>query len=293
MKFIPEGLTQKIGREILTMKKNSPKMLFVVGVVGAVGSTILACRATLKLSDTLDEFKEDVDAVKTELVHHDSGRGRYPVAEYKRDLAYAYMRGSLSIAKLYAPAVIIGGVSLAALTTSHVTLTRRNAGLTAAYSALQTSYNAYRDRVREELGEDKERDIYHGAEIEKVKIDGKTKEIRRFDPNKLSMYSKIFDETNRNWVRNSEQNRVYVQTQQNYANHLLHARGHVFLNEIYDNLGFPHTSAGALVGWVMNQGGDNYIDFGLLNPNSSQFVNGWEQSIVLDFNVDGPIYNLI
>lgn len=290
-KFIPKGVTQKIGRQILTIKKDSPRTLFVLGIVGTVGSTILACRATLKLSDTLDEFKEDVEGVKTLAeVIPDNGYSRM---DHNKDMAYAYLRGTYSIAKLYAPAILLGSASIGALTGSHVTLSRRNTGLTAAYAAVQSSFEAYRERVKEELGEEKELEIHHAARLEKIAADGKTISLHRADPNKWSPYARFFDEYNRNWVKNPELNRLFVQCHQNYANHLLHARGHVFLNEVYEMLGMEHTSAGCVVGWLVGPGGDNYIDFGLFEAASSQFVNGWERSIILDFNVDGVIYDKI
>lgn len=288
---IPQGVTRFVGRQILQLRKDSPKILFALGIVGTVGSTILACRATLKLEETLDEFKDDIAGVKT--LGDSIDEENYSKVDYNKDMAYAYMRGTLQIVKLYGPSVILGAASLGALTGSHVTLTRRNSSLTAAYTAVQASYNAYRDRVREELGEDKELEIYHATKSVKANVDGKVQQLRLADPNKYSPYAKIFDEFNPNWQRNSEYNRMFIQTQQNWFNHLLHARGHVFLNEVYDGLGFKHTSAGQIVGWVLNGEGDSFIDFGLFTAGNANFINGYEQSRVLDFNVDGPIWNLI
>jgi Family of unknown function (DUF6353) len=288
---LPQGLTQRVGRQILTMQKNSPRVMFVAGIVGVVGSAVLACRATTKLPDVLDEFKKDVDSVTTreDLIpdHH------YTRANRNVELIAVYVKGTFKIVRLYAPSLILGGVSIGALTGSHVTLTKRNTSLTAAYSALQMSYEAYRERVREELGEEKERDIHHGLVVEKAKIDGKIQEIRKLDPNKFSIYSKVFDEYNPNWQKNPELNRIFIQCQQNYANDLLHARGHVFLNEVYYQLGFDHTQAGAVVGWVLNQGGDNFIDFNMFEVTNAAFINGWERSIILDFNVDGVVFDKI
>lgn len=285
MKFIPESVTQKISRQILTIQKHSPRMLFVAGIVGVVGSTVLACRATLKLEDTLEEFKKDVDSTsKTKRYGGD--------ISLRRDMARTYVKGTANIVKLYAPTVLIGAASIAALTGSHVALTRRNAALTAAYSAVAASYEAYRERVREQLGEEKELDIYHAIHTEKLKIDGKTEAFRMADPNKWSPYARMFDEYNKNWVKNSELNRLFVTCQQRYANDMLHARGHVFLNEVYDMLGFEHSKAGQLVGWVVGNG-DNFVDFGVFEAGNSDFVNGFERSIILDFNVDGVVFDKI
>ena len=50
------------------------------------------------------------------------------------------------------------------------------------------------------------------------------------------------------------------------------------------------------VGWVYkpegNPNGDNFIDFGVLETNR-ETENGYEKALLMNFNVDGPILNLI
>lgn len=290
MKFIPQGLSRSIGRQILTVKKDSPRLLFGLGLAGTVVSTVLACRATLKLEDVLDDFQAEVSGQQNRKQRIPDGG--YTRSEYNRDMALVYAKGTGNIARLYGPSILVGTAAISCLTGSHVVLEKRNAGLTAAYSALQLSYNEYRKRVIEQIGQEKELDVYHSAKTEKLHEDGVKTVVKRADPNTWSQYSRFFDETNINWYRNSELNRMFVQCQQTWANDLLKSRGHIFLNEVYDMLGFPRTKAGAVVGWVLGNG-DDFVDFGLYSAASSQFINGWEQSIVLDFNVDGVVYDLI
>jgi Family of unknown function (DUF6353) len=290
MKLIPTTITQTVGRQLLQTQKHSPRILFAVGLAGVVTSTVLACRSTLKLGETLDNFKQDIDDTKvlahsqvlTPEMHRPDGK----------DLAYVYVKGTYSLVKLYAPAILIGTASIAALTTSHTTLMRRNASLTAAYSALQVSFDAYRERVKAELGTERELMLRHNAHVETVEIEGKKQEVMVADPNGWSPYARFFDEGSTEWVKNAEMNRIFLQCQQNYFNHILHARGHVFLNEVYDHLGLMRSKEGSVVGWVMGNG-DNFIDFGLFDAASSRFINGYERSILLDFNVDGVIYDKI
>lgn len=290
MKIVPNVISQKLGRQVLIAQKNSPKILFVVGIAGVVTSTVLACRATLKLDNKLTDFRKDVDVLKDK--EKRIGANGYTQNDHNKAIVVTYSKNSFEIVKLYAPSVVIGGISIAALTTSHVTLTRRNTALTAAYSAVQASYEAYRERVKKEIGETKELDIYHAVEKHETEIDGKLKTIKAADPNKWSPYARFFDETSPNWTKFPEQNRLFVQCQQNYLNDTLHARGHVFLNEAYEALGLPHSKAGAVVGWVVGNG-DNYIDFGIFDAYNAQFVNGFERTILLDFNVDGVIWDKI
>jgi len=290
MKFIPENLTRSLGRQVLTMQKHSPRALFIGGIVGVGVSTVLACRATLKLEKTLEGFKFDVDEVSK--VKAEIGSKGYTQSQHNKNVAYVYAKGCYEIVKLYTPTIIIGGISVAALTSSHLELSRRNANLMAAYSALQTSFDAYRERVKEELGEEKEAYIRNGITKVTETVDGKKQVILVSDPNKRSPYARLFDEYNPNWTKDSESNKCFIMAVQTYLNNLLQARGHVFLNEAYEALGMEHSKAGAVCGWVIGNG-DNFIDFGIFDVRSRDFVHGQEVSILLDFNVDGVIYDKI
>lgn len=288
MKIVPLKVSRAVGQKTLLLKTNSPRLMFVAGLTGVGVGTFLACRATLRLHDTVDKIESDLETVRRD----GNGFKREP-AEYRRDAAKVYGRGTVDVVRLYAPAIIVGGTGIAALTGAHVTLTRRNAGLTAAYSAMAAAYEEYRERVRGELGEEREAEIYSAIGLS---VDGKKTEglsIDKFDPNKASPYARFFDEHSPEWQKNAELNKLFVQCQQNYANHKLHAQGHLFLNEVYDMLGIPRSAAGQVVGWCINddptRAADNYIDFNIFGPRNVDFVNGLERSVLLDFNVDGPI----
>lgn len=289
MKLIPDGVTRTIAHNILVAKKNSPHIFFVGGVVGVVSSAVLACRATLKLEAALDEIKNDIQEVKA-LRDDPAPDSQYPDGQYTRDLGYVYGKSVQKIGRLYGPSVLIGAVSISALTGSHIQMTRRNAALTATLAAVSKAYNEYRLRIQEELGEERELEVYRGIKDEK---NDKKEVVQVTDPNGWSPYARFFDEANVNWQKDAELNRIFIQCQQNYANHRLRARGHVFLNEVYDSLGMERSRAGAVVGWVVDGDGDGYIDFGLFEARSSRFVNNLERSIILDFNVDGIVYDKI
>jgi hypothetical protein len=174
----------------------------------------------------------------------------------------------------------------------------------AAYKAVEQSFSDYRKRVVAEFGEEKDRLLKNGIKQSKVKVTeldekGKTKTVEETiesaDPNDISQYARFFDESSINWTKTAEYNMMFLTTQQNFANDLLHSRGHIFLNEVYDMLGIPRSQAGAVVGWVKGHG-DDFVDFGIYDRESGKardFVNGYERSILLDFNVAGVIYDLI
>lgn len=293
-----EGVQRGISRKLLVGQKNAPNILFAGGVAGMVGSTILACRSTLKLEEVLEETKQNVLLAKDTLQLHPD---KYTEQDRQKDTAIVYMRAGASIVKLYAPSIILGALSIAALSKSHNILEDRNAALTAAYVAIDKGFREYRQRVVNKYGEDEDRRLRYDTELV-VTGEGKNKPktSERVGPEAATVYAKFFDEYSEYWSKEAEYNSLFLRCQQNYANDLLNARGHLFLNEVYRMLGLPHTEAGAVVGWLREDktvDGDGYIDFGVFVGGAEDrvrdFVNGREKSILLDFNVDGIIYNLI
>lgn len=288
-------VTRSVTRALLKTKKNSPHIFFVGGVVGALGSAFLACRATLKLEDTLDEIREDVETVRelSKVSETNERNETYTDHDHYKDLGYVLAKSSGKIIRLYGPAAILGAASIGALTGSHIQMTRRNAALAATVSLVSKAYEDYRLRVQEALGKEKELDIYRANKLEVQEIDGKKQKVVVTDPNGKSPYARCFDECSQHWEKSHEMNMMFLRHQQNYINHRLKARGHVFLNEVYDDLGFDRTPAGSQVGWLLNGEGDGYIDFGIYDEENDLFVNGLERSCWLDFNVDGIIYEMI
>ena len=110
---------------------------------------------SLKVSEVLDELNEDVRQVK-ELHGQEELAFQYQDKDHTHDLLYVYAKGSLQIGKLYAPAAVVGITSITLLTGSHIQMNRRNAALMAAYTAVQEAYDKYRERVRLQLGEERE-----------------------------------------------------------------------------------------------------------------------------------------
>lgn len=300
---IKNVLTSKVGRQLLTVQKHSPKLLFAAGVVGVVGTVVLAARATLKLDEVLEEHDKIKCNIETAaIIPHTAVK--YTEQDQQRDLVVLYSRTVLKIVKLYGPAALLGVASIAALTGSHVILSNRVTGLTAAYTALDKAFRKYHERVVEAVGEEKAREIRDGV-IEREYVE-ETKEgpVVKTEKKRIggkSPYAVCFDEYNRNWESGWQFNQLFLRSQQNYMNDMLRIRGHVLLNDVYDAIGFPRTPAGAVVGWVIGgpegHTGDGFVDFGIFDPNDMQggirFVNGDDRSVWLDFNVDGVIYELI
>ena len=292
---IVKTFTKITGRTGLKLQKHSPEILMAAGITGIVVGTVMACRATRKLDNVIDEQHDE--KIYVEDLHSE---GEIDHKEYQKNLAKVYVTTGLKIAKLYGPAVTLQIASIGCVLGAHGILKKRNIALMAAYKAVEQSFNDYRQRVIEEFGEEKDYDLKHGIQHEKVKVeeDGKkvTKTLNTADPNTISQYARFFDAASKEWQGIPEYDLMFLKSQQNYMNDLLHARGHVFLNEVYDALGLERSRAGAVVGWILTKDGDNYVDFGIFDgdrPRTRAFVNGTEENILLDFNVDGVIYDLI
>lgn len=307
---IKQSVSKVAGRTGLKLKKYSPEILMGVGVVGLIGSTVLACKATLKVESVIDNAKDKLDSVDYVIENPDIYAGPesedpYTKEDGQKDKAIIYFQTAAEFGKLYGPSIILGVASLGCILGSHKIMKKRNVAVVAAYKALEEGYNNYRRRVIDEFGEEKDKDYRYGIvkeeqTITKTDKDGKKKKVKEvvetLDPNHISQYARFFDDGCTNWSKNPEYNMLFLKSQQNYANDLLKARGHVFLNEVYDMLGIPRSQAGAVVGWVLNENGDNFVDFGMYdldNEKARDFINGYESAILLDFNVDGVIYDLI
>ena len=288
------------------LKKHSPEILVVAGVIGTVTSAVMACKATTKVSTIIDKTKEDVDAIH-ECANNPEFAEEYTKEDSQKDLAIVYAQTGLKLAKLYAPSVLLGAVSITGILTGHNILRKRNLALAAAYTAVDTGFKQYRGRVVERFGEQLDKELRYNIkakEIEETVVDKKgkektvTKTIEVADPiAAMSPYTFCFDETCNGWERDAEANKFFLLRQQNYANDRLKAKGYMCLNEVLDMLGIHHTRAGQVVGWIYDENnpvGDNYIDFGIFDIHSEanrNFVNGLEKSIWLSFNVDGNIVN--
>ena len=288
------------------VKKHSPEILMVAGIAGTIVGTVLACKATTKVSEIIEEKNKNVEDVHTCL---EDNTKEYTEEDSKKDLTIIYAQTGVKLFKLYAPAIGVMALSFASIIAGHKVLKKRNIAIAAAYAAIDKGFKQYRKNVIEEFGEGVDQQMRFGLkakEIKKKDKDGKTvKETEYYiDPegnplDNISEYARFFDASSENFAKDPEYNMMFLRRQQDYANEMLKSRGHLFLNEVYDLLDIPRSKAGQVVGWVYdkngNTKGDNYVDFGLYrnDQGTRRFVNGLEYNILLDFNVDGVIYDLI
>lgn len=296
------------GKAEFTIKKNSPEILLGAGIVGFVGTVVLACRATCRADEVLEFHRrkiKDIEDAKEIADADPEGEMSYDIEIYRQDKAIRYLKTTGNLAKLYAPTVAVGALSLACILTSRNIMQKRYLGVVAAYNGLSAAFEEYRKRVRDEYGEGLDKHFRYGTTYEELPVydenGKKTKEKEQVEKTETGMVMqtddscRFFDSSNPNWDKNPAFSMMWLRGQQNILNDILHTRGHVFLNEVYDALGFPHTPQGAVLGWIDGEG-DNCIDFGLYDQNKEnvrRFVNGVDNVIMLEFNHDGVIWDRI
>lgn len=285
--------------------KNSPEILLVAGIVGMVSAGVLACRATLKVVDLKEENEELERKIDKSIGRTDSKTGEviYTEEDAESDRHIIRVKTPFRIAAIYAPSVLLAGASIACLVGGHRIVKGRLGAMTAAYMAESDAFKEYRGRVKTRFGDVVDKELRYGCKVEESETekDGEktTEQYGMLKENghvKYSPHAVIFDRGQKGWDPDPQRTKFHLLQVQEYCNHKLKAQKSLFLNEVYDLLDVPRTTLGSQVGWVYdeeNPVGDNYVDFGIFNlhsPKAKDFVNGWEQAIVLDFNVDGPIY---
>lgn len=289
------------------IKKHSPEILIVSGVVGVVASTVMACKATTKVNEILEKAKEDIDAVHDYMEREDFEEN-YTEEEGKKALAAVYVKTGVDLVKLYAPSVILGTLSLTAIVTSNNILRKRNIALAAAYTSVEKSFKDYRKRVVERFGEELDNELRYNIkkqEIEEkvVNEDGSESTVKKtvsaIDPTTIDDTSVIFYEGCPGFTKDPEHNLIYLKAQQEYANKKLQLQGYLFLNDVLEMLGFEKKRCGQVIGWIYDEKnpiGDNFVDFGIYdhnNPATARFLDGVEPRILLTFNHDGYILDKI
>lgn len=283
------GLVQTIG---MTVQRHGPTIMTVAGVCGVIGGGVLACKATLKVEKIMEDTRYNSEIVKE--------TGYTDKKEYDRELTKVYINCGRELAKAYGPSILMGAFGVGAILYGHKVICARNVMLTGAYKALTMDFDAYRDRVAEEFGYDTEVCLRHNLAMEKrtdpeTGIEEEYLYVMSDDPAAWNARSKFFCESSIYWSTDPEENMQFLLKVEKRMQKLFDKKGYLFLNTVYKELDIPETYAGSVCGWVKGYG-DNHIDFGLFDQSREgirRFVNGYEPTVLLDFNDDGYIADKI
>lgn len=308
----------KFGSNLIQkVKFSSPELLIGAGVVGLVGAAVVAVRRGVRWHTAAKtEIAHDLETIKKA-----EGSPQYTREDKVQDYARVIGKGVWSFTQIYGPSVAVGAASVASILAGTGILRGRLAAVTSAAATAQAALDRYRQRVREKLGDDADSEFAHEVIGRKTKLkheDG-TKETQvtyHLVPSSgewmsASPYSRLWDDSALEWSPNRELQYLTLRSLENHFNRELDVRGVVFLNDVYKALGLPMSKDAALVGWIKDYEkpkmaklaaelgrvpGDGVISFGVFeneSPSARAYLAGDDNRVVLDFNVDGVIYDLI
>ena len=291
----------------LGIKKHSPEILVAAGIGTGIVAAIVACKQTIKANDIVAEARKSLQNIEDVKELAANNEVEYTEENEQKDREIIGKQVTVGLVKSYALPVGLGILSVTCILAGHHILKKRNVALAAAYSALSTDFMNYRKRVVDKYGKDVDFMLKNGLEKQIVAnqvINPETGEVKEtkeevltYDGDKLSQYARIFDEVgSTQWTPSADHNRAFLLMEQNYFNERIRTRGYIFLNEVYERLGFRPTKAGSVVGWVYQNADYEGIDFGIFTAHTqkaAEFLEGTEPSIILDFNVQGDILSLV
>ena len=285
-----ETIRRTVGRTKLTMIRKSPEITLGLGIATSVAAVGYTVWATIKAVETYKDTIEKLEQAERVLDNE----------EEKEDaIEKIKMHRTLEWVKLYAPAIALETASILFTIKSHKIMKGRNAALVMSVAAATKELNDYRQRVRDAIGEEQEKDIFNDTSTfttVKMKEDGTSEETVEKKNNHGSQYAAFFDASSTVWENDEVYNLAFLKTKLMYLNNELRIKGHMFLNEVYRALGLQETVAGQYVGWVMGSvDGDGVIKF--IDVATGENIDDIEDlddpTVLLDFNVDGDIINIL
>lgn len=257
------------------------------GVTGVVVSTVMFCKAATKAekigAETLAKRKIVEDVKNNESIEN------YSEKDYQKDIIIVWKDHVVGLITVYGPAVTLSLLSLGLILGSHGLMKKRHLALLAAYKGLEQTIAEHQQK---EAGGGKVVESAEGTASEEDALTGD--EV----PTTRMKYTAIFDNTCLNWSEVPEYNLTFLKAQQSFANEMLHARDHVILHEVLDQLGIERTPNSLICGWVDNADRSAFIDFGIFDPDGDGYTPlddllEYRQPIELSFNVQGVMYDLV
>ena len=274
-----------LGTVNFTLKKYSPEILLGVGIVGVVGSTVLACKATLQAEAILDEHAEKKERIDDCVLLRDTSEVDYPVEAEKQDRRVLMFSTAGKFIRLYGPPVTLMAVSISCILGAHRIMKKRNVALMAAYKVLE---NGQKRTIVDADGTEHEQDgTEHEQDGINLHLSGFARSFAPERPDQMGSW-----EGSTQWSKVHEYNLDFLNAKADHFNNMLLTKGFVTINDVYSELGFAPTEAGMICGWrYKSDRGDGYISF---KPRG--YDGGWNHGIngdeiLLDFNIDGVIFD--
>lgn len=290
-------LTRAYGATKMVLKAKGPTIMVVSGVASMGAAAVIGAKQTLKAEEVLAKHTPELEKVDQARKLNVAG---YQDDEATRDRFRVYGAAAFDLGRLYAvPGLLfIGGAGL--VFGGHHMMVKRNAQMAIAFTALKKAFDTYRERAVESMGPDFDQAMMNGWRIEEER-DPHTGElisdrpVRDWEASREDPYNRVFaQDTTSEWEDNLGVNRMFILQQVKSAQRLLNNRGYLYLNELYEALGFPTTDIGQVCGWRVRRLNDGSrdiptVDVGIDTPMPEGWVYNDRNEIFLDINCQGFI----
>lgn len=302
---IKSTLIKSVSKGGLLLKKHGPEILTYSGIILGVAATITACRSTTHIDEVKKNHQTEMGRIETLEKMVDSGElddSEFTVNEAASSKRVVYMRTTVAYAKLYAPTIILTGLSIACILSAHNILQTRYTAAASAFAAVSAKFSDYRERVVAQYGEEVDQKFYKNIDTVEVTNDkGKVIESKKEkNVQTLSSTDLWFGPDSQIWDHeNPDMNVVMLKSALDRAQNKLDYTGHLFLNDVRRLLGLRDTKEGSVLGWINTPDHDSVVDFGVFGCNDDPWDEvkdcPWDgtEMILLQFNCDGIIYDQI
>lgn len=237
----------QIGSKIGThFAKHGHTYLAVAGAAGTVGTIALTVKATRQMDELSAKYKETEETILT----HQEGHEPAEVDADLKQNKVAYVVGSI---KIVAPVVALGLASLGCFALSWGISSRRFKVLASAYSLLKLEYDKYREVVREDVGEEKEREYYTTTQ-ERVVQELET--VQKVD--KFNLHGFWLEESEEFARDDASYNSALTANAKRKCDDIIGRDGYILINQVREAHKAPRIKDGNEWGWTIGDGFDLY-----------------------------------
>lgn len=318
------GIKTLAAKTIFKVKANSPKILLGTGVIAGVFCIAFTIKGTVKAVPIVADAKEELKTAKAikdvneagGKVTEDDGTEVAPMSTKKIKLKTAG-----KIARVYAVAGICGAVSLVSFFKCYGIMNNRLVDATVYGTAMAAKAKNMYERVAEKFGKEVADELYYGDNTKTVKkTDPETgEEFEEVVPNvdkNMPWYSPYaFEYKNESYHPGFDQ--MQLENEEQFWNTKLEAEDYILLSDVINSFSSAQTvkmkGSWCGVGWISKKWidrlvaagiikdddykGDGYISFEVFNGKGGKQAKEWREgrskSVIINPNVDGPIYTYI
>lgn len=269
----------------MAIKAHLPEICTYGGAAMTLGGTVWIGIVSKKANDIVAEARAELAAAK---VIPDK-------KESKKAAKEAYKKATKALAKLYAGPTVLEVVGYGLIFEGHAMIQGQLAVVEAAYIALDKAYSGYRDRVRDEVGYDKEQQLFDG------KVYDEYGNLLRDYGGPATPYTIFFAK----WMPNGKINPLWNddpletlarlrRVEQKLADQFAKDGG-LFLNRINHHLYQPKTKEGQIFGVKKMNDGDIFtLNIpSVTDPSIADFLRGEDEGLVLTVGTVAPMLDIL